>query len=160
MQIRVRVFATAVFRELPGPGGPGKRFAFSDDLLLLQYDNLTPGNGLPQSELQRRAGSHSGFVTTLRVAAAGDNFYQPGSYLLQYEGIYRFNTVPNTPLQRGQVTARGVAYGLIPSAGVFNPLEPPIRFAITGGTDAYERARGEVIELQNQPNDRELNIPT
>jgi len=106
--------ATPVLGNSPDPGGPGKWFVFGDDPLLMQYDNLTPGNGLPQGELHRRAGSHSGFATTLRVAEAGDNFYQSGSYLLQYEGIYRFNTVPNTPSQSGQVTARGVVYGFIP----------------------------------------------
>jgi hypothetical protein len=124
----------------------------------MQYDNLTPGNGLPQGELQRRAGSHSGFATTLRVAEAGDNFYQSGSYLLQYEGIYRFNTVPNTPSQSGQVTARGVVYGFIPNTGVVNPIEPPIRFAITGGTDAYVTARGQITERDPTLADRLLDI--
>ncbi|MGH6692996.1 MAG: hypothetical protein ACREF4_20200, partial [Gammaproteobacteria bacterium] len=88
------------------------------------------------------AGSHSGFVTTLRIATANDKLYPKDSYLLQYEGIYRFNSVPNTPLKRGQVTARGVLHGNIASIGDFTPLDGPIRLAITGGTDAYATARG------------------
>jgi hypothetical protein len=40
----------------------------------------------------------------------------------------------------------------------FVPLETPNKFAITGGTDAYDEAHGEIVELQNQTNDRELHI--
>jgi hypothetical protein len=75
--------------------------------MLERLDNNTPGNGLPQNPQQRLAGSYSGLVTTLRVAAANDPIYQAGSYLFQYEAIFKFNAVANTPLQAGQVTARG-----------------------------------------------------
>jgi hypothetical protein len=87
------------------------------------------------------AGSHSGFVTNVRVVQAGD-IYPQGSLLMQYEATYRFNAVPNTPLQKGQVTARGILH----LAGASNPLDAPVRFAITGGTDAYVTARGQITE--------------
>ena len=42
IQILVRVIQT--FRtEVPGPIAPGKRFVFSDDLVLERYDDSTPG---------------------------------------------------------------------------------------------------------------------
>jgi hypothetical protein len=103
-------------------------------------------NGLPTNAQQRRAGSYSGLVTTLRVAAANDLFYQAGSYLFQYEAIFKFNTVASTPLQSGQVSARGVVY----LAGNLNPLETRT-FAITGGTGPYTTARGQVTEQPNPP---------
>ena len=127
--------------EPPPPPEVGKRGFFSNDLRLDRYDNRTPGNGrndLPKDPARRLAGTHSGSVTLLRIAGASDRFYPAGSLVLEYEGTYRFNAVPNTPLQKGQVTARGVA--------VFDaneePFEPPITFAITGGTEAYQTARG------------------
>jgi hypothetical protein len=93
-------------------------------------------------------------VTLLRIAGASDRFYPAGSLVLEYEGTYRFNAVPNTPLQKGQVTARGVA--------VFDaneePFEPPITFAITGGTEAYESARGQIVEGVPNADDRLLKI--
>jgi hypothetical protein len=86
----------------------GKQGLFSNDLVLVRYNNKTPGNGLPKRKKKRRAGTHSGFVTLFRIAAADNAFYPPGSLLLGYEGTYKFNAVPNTPLPKGQVTARGV----------------------------------------------------
>jgi hypothetical protein len=145
MNIHVRVFARPVDNEpLRGAPGPGKRFVFSNDFALVSI------NGIPQS--LQPAGTHSGFLTTLRIAGTSDNFYPPGSYLIQYEGTYRFNAVPGTPLQKGQVTARGVLY--LDSS--FSPLDQPTRFAITGGTDTYLTARGQITE-PNQ-DDRELDI--
>jgi hypothetical protein len=109
MQILVRVVLPPVVAEfVPGPGGPGKRFVFSEDFCLKRYDGAAQNSQL--------AGSHSGFVTTLQIAEANDRLYPEDSYFFQYEGIYRFNTVPNTPLQRGQVTARGVLHGTLAGA--------------------------------------------
>jgi hypothetical protein len=69
IQILVRVIQT-FFTELPGPIAQGKRFVFSDNLVLERYDDSTPGSGLPQNQNQRLAGTQSGFVTIVRVAAA------------------------------------------------------------------------------------------
>ena len=79
---------------------------------------------------QRQAGTHTGVLTVLRVADANDDFFQDGSQLVQYEATYKFNTLDDAPLQKGQVTARG----LLLFNSDDNVLEPPIRFAITGGT--------------------------
>ena len=135
---------------VPGPGGPGKRFVFSEDFLLERYDGAAQNNQL--------AGSHSGLVTTLRIAEANDRLYPEDRYLFQYEGIYRFNTVPNTPLQRGQVTARGVLHGTLAGAGNFAPLDGPIRLTITGGTEAYVTACGQITERNPLPANRLLDI--
>jgi hypothetical protein len=59
-------------------------------------------------------------------------------------------------LQKGQVTAQGLL--LLDSTNNFTPLDTPNKFTITGGTDAYDEARGEVSELQNPTNDKELEI--
>jgi hypothetical protein len=110
----------------PGPGGPGHRFVFSEDFDLVSIDGRAAQN--------QRAVSHSGFVTTVRIARAGDNLYPPGNYLMQYEGTYRFNAVPasagqpSTSLAAGQITARGLLY----TDPTTTPI-PPIKFAITGG---------------------------
>ena len=77
----------------------------------------TPGNGrndLPQNAARRLGGTHSGSVTLLRITGANDRFYLAGSVVLEYEGTYRFNAVPNTPLKKGQVTA---AAGAASSSG-------------------------------------------
>jgi hypothetical protein len=153
IEILVRKFASFDL-EPPLPPELGKRGLFSNDLVLERYNNKMPGNGLPQDEQQRRAGTHSGFVAILRIVGENDAFYPPGSYLFQYEGTYKFNAVPNTPLQKGQVTARGV---LLVDHNL-NALEPPITFAITGGTDAYVMARGQITEGVSNPADRLLAI--
>jgi hypothetical protein len=62
--------------------------------------------------------------------------------------------VPNTPLQKGQVTARGVL--IVDTNDV--PFEPPITFAITGGTEAYDSARGQIVEGVPTADDRLLKI--
>jgi hypothetical protein len=135
------------------PPGPGKRYAFSNDLVLERYDNKTPGRGLPQNQQQRLAGTHSGFVTTVRLAVANDPFFPAGTEVFEYEDTYKFNTVPNTPLEKGQVTAKGVF-----AVSNDNLLDPPATFAITGGTGPHARARGEIIEGNPTGESRLLNI--
>jgi altronate dehydratase len=68
------------------------------------------------------------------------------SYLFQYGAIFKFNAVANTPLQAGQVTARGVVY----LDSNLNPLVTRT-FAITGGTGAYTTARGKITEQPIAP---------
>ena len=82
--------------------------------------------------------------------------YPAGNYLMQYEGTYRFNAVanavpaggglPSISLEMGQITARGLLY-TDPNR---DPI-PPIRFPITGGTDFYRLARGEITERTPAP---------
>jgi len=143
-EVAVDVTVTPVDGRFPGPpDAPRYRFVFSDDLVLERIDNMRPGNGLPQSPLNRLAGTHSGFATTLRVADADDKFFPEGSMLLQYEGTFMFDAViPDLPtaLPRGQVIARGVAL----FDGNFDPLKR-LTFAIVGGTEAYEGASGQVV---------------
>jgi hypothetical protein len=139
-----------------GPGGPGHRFVFSEDFDLVSIDGRAAQN--------QRAISHSGFVTTVRIAQPGDNLYPAGNYLMQYEHTYRFNTVanavpaggglPSISLEMGQITARGLLY-TDPNR---DPI-PPIRFAVTGGTDFYRLARGEITErTPGGPDTRLLDI--
>jgi hypothetical protein len=139
IQILVRVIQTFA-TEVPGPIAPGKRFVFSDDLVLERYDDSTPGSGLPQNQNQRLAGTQSGVLTIVRIAAANDRFFPANSRLVQFEGTYKFNTLDDTPLQKGQVTAQGVL--LFGSNN--NQLEPPVRLAITGGTGPYNTAHGKI----------------
>jgi hypothetical protein len=110
---------------------------YSEDFGLEEYGGIAFNNPL--------AGSHSGFTTVLRIAQANDNLYPKGSFLIQNEATYRFKAVPNTPLQKGQITVRGVFF----TDGNFMPLEPHTS-AITGGTDAYRLARGQVTEPTQQ----------
>lgn len=148
--------ATSVDGRLPGRAGPRHRFIFSDDLVLEHIDNKKPGNGLSESPQSRLAGTHSGFATTLRVADANDKFFPEGSMLFQYEGTFMFDAVtPDLPteLPRGQVIARGVAL----FDGNFDPLKP-LRFAIVGGTAAYEGASGQVIQSEADGSIRTLKI--
>jgi hypothetical protein len=142
--------------EVPGPIEPGKRFVFTNDLRLDRYDDSTPGSGLPLDADDRRAGTHSGVVTIVRVAELGDLFFPVPSLLFQYEGTYKFNTLDDTPLQKGQVTARGLF--LIDNVDDFNALETPIRFAITGGTGPFNSAHGKITEGVPDPESRLLDI--
>jgi hypothetical protein len=148
--IVVRKFRSFDLEDSPPPQ-VGKKGIFSNDLVLLRYNNKTPGNGLPRRRRKRLAGTHSGFVTIFRIPAPDDDFFPPGSYLFGYEGTYKFNTLPNTPLKKGQITARGVLL----LDGNFTPLEL-ITFAITGGTEAYRNARGQITEPNED--DRLLDI--
>jgi hypothetical protein len=154
MQILVKTLSPdPVSKPVQGspPSGEGKWFVFSKNLALERLDNNTPGDGLPLNQQQRLSGSYSGIVTTLRVATATDFLYHSGSYLFQYEAIYRFNAVQGTPLQRGQI-AHGVFYGAVVNNNQFQPLEPPNALAITGGTDAYSTAHGQITQQQTPPN--------
>jgi hypothetical protein len=47
-------------------------------------------------------------------------------------------------LQKGQVTAYGLF--LVDNVDAFLQLEPPARFAITGGTGPYSTAHGTITE--------------
>jgi hypothetical protein len=124
--------------DMPDPPGQGHRFIFSDDLVLERYGDSPPGSGLPLDPDERRAGTQSGFQPLVRVAATGDLLFPAGSELWQYEGTYSFNALDDTPLQKGQATARGVA----PFEGD-SVVDPPLRFAITGGTGPYFAAYGQ-----------------
>jgi hypothetical protein len=152
MEIVLSVWNTPVKHFYPGPHGPGKVFVFSDNLLIESIDTKK----VPGTEEARRAGTHSGLVTTLRATGpTGDAFIPGDSLLFQYEGTYRLNAVPGSPgLQKGQVTARGV---VLKTGG--EPSEKPVTWAITGGTGAYANARGQVTEPP-PPNDhlRKLEI--
>jgi hypothetical protein len=107
----------------------------------------------PQDEDQRLAGTHSGFVTLLRVAAANDRFFPDGSDLWEYDATYKFNTLDDTPLQKGQITARGVL--LFQGEDL---SEPPVRFAITGGTGPFNTAHGTITEGVPTDDHRLLDI--
>ena len=121
---------------------PGDQIFFSDDLVLERYDDSTPGSGLPTDQSARLAGTQSGVLTLVRVAAAGDPFFPVDSRLFQFYGTYKFNALDDTPLQKGQVTVGGVF--LLDRER--NVLEPPIRRAITGGTGPYSTAHGTITE--------------
>jgi hypothetical protein len=144
MRILLRLISPPVVAEFEkgSKPGPGHRQIFSEDFGLEEYDGVAFNRPL--------AGSHSGFVTTLRIAKANDRLYPKDSFLFQYEAMYRFNGVPNTPLQKGQVTVRGVFF----TDSNFTPVEPNTA-AITGGTDAYRLARGQATPT---PQQRLLNI--
>jgi hypothetical protein len=137
--------------ELAEPsGGPGHRFVFSNDLVLERIDGRTPGHGLPQPPEQRRAGTHSGFVTTLRADVPNDSYFPSGVHLWQYEGTYKLDAVPTTVgqgLSAGQIVARGVL--VLDSDNNFQPAEP-VRFAIVGGTEDYATARGQITETDDE----------
>jgi hypothetical protein len=131
MTLVFRVTDTPVFEFVPKrPSDIGDRLFFSD---LLALEN----GGLP-------AGTHSGFLTVLRFVEVGDP-YLPGADLLwQLEATYKLNAVGgNLPpgLKEGQITTHGLL--LVRN---HERLGNEARFAITGGTDAYANARGQVIE--------------
>jgi hypothetical protein len=131
--------------EVPGPIQMGKRLIFTEGLVLEEYDDATPGNGLPVNPDERLAGTHSGVMTLVRVAGAGDPFFPDGSELWAYDATYKFNALDDTPLQKGQVTAHGVV--LVDNFDDWNNIELPIRFAITGGTGSYSTAHGKITEF-------------
>jgi hypothetical protein len=145
----------SAYHEVDGPIEMGKRFLFTEDLVLEEYDDSTPGNGLPVNPDDRLAGTHSGEVTLVRVTQAGDRVFPFPSLLFQYEATYKFNTLDDTPLQKGQVTAHGVV--LIDNVDDWNNLERP-RFAITGGTGSYSTAHGKVTEGVPIPESKLLDI--
>ena len=98
VQILVRVIQTFA-TEVPGPIAPGKRFVFSDDLVLERYDDSTPGSGLPQNQNQRLAGTKSGVLTIVRIAAANDRFFRPTAGSSNLRG-HTSSTPWTTPLCR------------------------------------------------------------
>jgi hypothetical protein len=153
IQILVRVIQSFDVSP-PPPFNPGARFLFSNDLVLERYDDSTPGSGLPKKRKRRFAGTHSGFVTILRIAGPNDRFFPPGSLLLEYDAAYKFNTLDDTPLQKGQITARG---SLLVDSNE-NQLEPPVRFAITGGTGPFNSAHGTITEGVPKKSSRLLDI--
>lgn len=123
--------------------------------MLKQYKRKKPGRGLPKKQEDRYAGIHSGTLTLLRKTGPGDRFYKPDIFVYQYVATYKFNDLQKTPLKKGQITAHGL---LLFDTTTHTIVEKPNRYALTGGTDAYAKTRGEVIELQNASNDRELYI--
>lgn len=139
----------------PQPTPPDNQLPFTEDVVLKQYKGKTPGHGLPKKEEDRYAGIHIGFLTFLRLVGPGDRFYRPDIYLVLYVATYRFYELPKTPLKKGQITTHGV---LLIDYAAKKRFETPNKYAITGGTDAYAKARGEVVELGNPTEDRELDI--
>jgi hypothetical protein len=138
--MEIVVTAKKVVDAKPSPGNYlGKRFGFSDELVLGSIKKDPTGPKPP-------AGTHSGSVTILRNVTAGDKYipFPDGATgtaeLLEYEATYALIAVAG--VKEGQVTARGVFLGqlgaVLPGANK--------RFAITGGTEAYANARGEVIQ--------------
>jgi hypothetical protein len=108
MQIRVSVFKRPVDQQIkpPGPPGPGRRFIFSLDLQLDEFDG--------QKQQGQHVGTYSGVVTVLREPGASDNFYKNGGTLVEYQSTYKFEAVG--PVQggtgpyakaRGSITAPG-----------------------------------------------------
>jgi hypothetical protein len=142
------------FNFPPNPK-PGLQIFFTEDVLLKQYDAATAGHGLPQNEANRYAGIHSGFLTLLRITGAGDRFYGPDIFIYEYLAMYKFNDLPNTPLKKGQIAGHGLS---VFDTNTHTVLEIPNPYAITGGTDGYAKARGQIRELHNATDDRELHI--
>jgi hypothetical protein len=79
-----------------------------------------------------------------------------GTYeYLSHQPRLRVSDLPKTPLKKGQITRHGV---LLVDSTTHTRFEKPNKYAVTGGTDAYAKTRGEVIELANPTEDRELRI--
>jgi hypothetical protein len=146
MEIKVRL-QNNEFEYVPGPHKLGFRTAFWDDLLADDSDQIL--------------GEHSGNGTLIRFEGGGEWF--------QYEATYRLSknyadsrksppvladdpTVdqdPTTNVKKGQITARGLVFF---KGGDF--VGSP-RVAITGGTDEYKNARGQVTwTLATSPEER------
>jgi hypothetical protein len=139
----------------PIPPPEGDYFSFTEDVVLKQYKGKKPGHGLPKKEEDRYAGIHLGTMTLLRHTGPGDRFYKPGIFVYQYVATYKFNNLPKTPLKKGQITGHGL---LLLDTTTHTVVEQPSKYAISGGTDAYAKARGEIHELHNATNDRELYV--
>lgn len=92
------------------------------------------------------AGTHSGVLTTLRTNIANPGPFQGGE-LIEDQGTYDLSAVPG--LAKGQVTVRGV----VPVDTNGNPHAggATVRHAITGGTEAYKNARGQVTRTATSP---------
>jgi hypothetical protein len=140
IQILVRVTET-ISTELPGPIAQGKQFIFSDNLVLERYDDSTPGSGLPDDINERRAGTR---ISDHRPSRCGGRSFSLSRRTAGWsnEATYMFNTLDDTPLQKGQITAQGQF--VLDQGG--NRLEEPSRFSITGGTGPYNSAHGKITE--------------
>jgi hypothetical protein len=118
--IQIKVVTKNVdFNFGPGPSNqPGKQGFFTDDLLNSQKEVV---------------GTRSGFVTRLRITP--EDIHE-----LQATCNFPPSTVPQAPAV-GQVTIQGV---------LSLPAKPgnTYKYAITGGTDAYANARGEVTFIE------------
>jgi hypothetical protein len=101
-------------QEVPGPPKLGKQFVFTDDLASDPAGTTV-------------VGTHSGFATLVRG--------EP--HFLQYQATYDLKAA--TRQQKGQLTVRG----LVAFSDVGKFVGSP-KVAITGGTEAYDRARGQV----------------
>jgi hypothetical protein len=143
----------------PPPNFPpdplGYRFHFTEDVVLKRYRRKRPGHGLPTKDEDRLAGIHSGTLTLVRITGPADRFYKPDIFVWQYVATYKFNDLPKTPLKKGQITGQGL---VLFDTTTETHVETPGKYALTGGTDAYAQARGEIRELYNPSNDRELRI--
>jgi hypothetical protein len=155
MRIVLKAVETPVAGFYPGPFGPGKVFMFSDDLDWQSIDGRPVQPGAPPEPLAARpnlrptaAGTHSGLNRTLRIAKSGDLSYAADVEVFQYEATWALGavTVPKVQptdtvinLSAGQMTSQGVWYGR--NGASFGQQ----RFAITGGTGPYARARGELV---------------
>jgi hypothetical protein len=129
--------------NFPPNAKPGFQVFFTEDVVLKP----------PPNQPEQFVGIHSGVLTLLRVTGNGDRFYAPATRIYQYSATYRFRNLPNTPLS--QITGHGdLAFSLT----THTVVEPPITYAITGGTGAFANARGQIVERGNQTDDRELHI--
>ena len=73
---------------------------FNDDLVLKRYNDKTPGNGLPQSEQERLAGTHAGTVTILRIAPANNRVLAEGGFSSNTRAHTGSNLCPTRPWLR------------------------------------------------------------
>jgi hypothetical protein len=129
--------------KFPPPNArPGWQDFFSEDVVLKPAPN----------QPDQYVGIHSGILTLLRVTDGSDRFYPANTRIVQYSATYRFRSLPNTPLS--QITGLGE---FLFNLDTHTLLEPPITYAITGGTGAFANARGRIVE-DSQTNDRELRI--
>jgi hypothetical protein len=61
--------------------------------------------------------------------------------------------------EEGHVTTRGAILArYVVARDRFEPIEPPNTLAITGGTEAYDRARGQISEGEPKLENRLLDI--
>jgi hypothetical protein len=138
--MRIVVEATrppVVLEWSAGPFRPGKTLVFSDNLVWQSVNNNT---------VTGPAGTHSGTNRIVRVV--GDNDVYPKDVLVQeYEATFVLPAVnlPAVTLAAGQVTVRGVFFTERDGSAAPAPFNEK-RFAITGGTGEYRRARGYGIE--------------
>jgi hypothetical protein len=145
MEIKVRL-RNKPFEVVPGPHKLGVRTAFWDDLLADDSDQML--------------GEHSGDATLIRFEGGGEWFQYQATYRLlkNYVDSQKIPPVlgddatvdqdPTSNVKKGQVTARGLVFF---KGGDF--VGSP-RVAITGGTDAYENARGQVTWTRATPHNR------